>query len=128
MGLAGPAGATGPQGLINNGFTVTQVSGSSITLLDTETHNQIVIANGLNNGAAVSNTITLPHSTVVGAGFTIELNVLNWGINDGTFVVNTQSGDSIIDQNFGPYTMYGFNYQGELVTDGNHHWYLLINN
>jgi hypothetical protein len=58
----------------------------------------------------------------------IELNVLNWGINDGTFVVQTQTSDTIVDQTFGPFTSYGFNYQGELVTDGNHHWYLLINN
>lgn len=128
LGLTGPAGATGPQGLINNGFTVTQMSGASITISNSETHNQIVIVNATENGAISSNTVTLPQSTAVGAGFMIELNVLNWGINDGTFVVQTQTGDTIIDQTFGPFTSYGFNYQGELVTDGNHHWYLLINN
>ncbi len=129
IGLTGPAGATGPQGLINNNFTVTTLSGD-FTIADTETHNQIIISNAVNNGAVVSNTVTLPHSTVVGAGFVIELNVLNWGSNDGTFNVQIQSGsgDTIVDQQFGPLTLQGFNYQGELVTDGNHHWYMLINN
>lgn len=129
MGLAGPAGPTGPQGLINNGFTVTTLSGN-FTIADTETSNQIIVNNAVNNGAVQSNTVTLPHSTVVGAGFVIEINVANWGINDGTFAIQIQggSGDTIIDQNFGPLTSQGFNYQGELVTDGNHHWYMLINN
>lgn len=130
IGLTGPAGVTGDQGLINNGFTVTTVSGASITIADTETHNQMIVVNATGNGAALSNTVTLPNSATVGAGFMIELNVLNWGTNDGTFQVQTQGSDVIVDQDltFNSTAPYPFNYQGELVTDGNHHWYLLINN
>jgi hypothetical protein len=121
-------GAAGAMGLINNGFTVETISGATITISNTDTHNQFIVTNAVNNNANVSNTVTLPASAVVGAGYIIELNVANWGDNDGTFNVATQSTDTIIDQTFGPFSNFGFNYQAELVTDGKGHWYILINN
>jgi hypothetical protein len=127
-GPTGPTGATGPQGLINNNFTVTNVSGASITILPTETHHSIIVANAVNNGAANSNNVTLPLSTAVGAGFMLEISVANWGVNDGIFTILTAAGDTIVDQQFGPFTSLAMNYQCQVVTDGNHHWFLLINN
>lgn len=129
-GPAGPAGATGTQGIINNGFTITTGLTGNFTISDTETHNHLQVVNAVNNGGVLSNTITLPHSAVVGAGFVIEVNVTNWGSNDGTLLIQIQSGsgDTIVDQQYGPLTSQPLNYQGELITDGNHHWYLLINN
>jgi hypothetical protein len=130
-GAAGLAGAAGAAGLINNGFTVAPAQSGNFTIPSTETRNQLFVTNALNNGAANSNNITLPLTTAVGAGFTIEINVVNWGADDGTFTVFTQTGDTIIDQGgpgFGPFTSLLFNYQAQLVTDGNHHWYILVFN
>jgi len=114
--------------VINNSFTFTTLATGTVTIADTDTHHQFFVPNTINNGAANSNTVNLPHSTVVGAGYMIELNVQNWGVNDGTFTIQTQLSDTIIDQNFGPFTSFGINYQVQLTTDGAGHWYMLINN
>jgi hypothetical protein len=131
VGAQGLVGAAGAAGLINNGFTVAAAQSGNFTIANTETHNQLFVTNAINNGAVSSNNVTLPLSTLVGAGYTIEINVVSWGATDGSFTVLTQSGDTIIDQGgpgFGPFTSLGFNYQAQLVTDGNQHWYILVFN
>jgi len=126
-GATGATGPTGPQGLINNNFTLAATLTNNPTISDADTHNYFIISNAVNNGANPSNTITLPNTTAVGAGYMIEINVLNWGVNDGTFSIQRQGSDVIVDQG-SSFTTFGINYQCQLVTDGNHHWYLLINN
>ena len=123
-----PRGPTGPPGVINNSFTFATLATGTVTISDADIHHQFIVPNAINNGAGNSNDINLPHSTTVGAGYMIELNVANWGSNDGTFTIHTQSADQIIDQTFGPFTAFGINYQVQLTTDGAGHWYMLINN
>jgi collagen triple helix repeat protein len=127
-GNTGATGATGPQGVINNSFTFATLGTGTVTIADSDTHHQFIVPNTINNGAAISNTINLPHSGTVGAGYMIELNVQNWGANDGTFRINTQSPDTIINQGFAPATTFVLNYQVQVVTDGAGHWFMLINN
>jgi hypothetical protein len=127
-GATGATGATGPQGLINNNFTVTGPLSGNFTISNSETHHSIIVNNAVNNGGSSSNNVTLPQTTVVGAGYMLEISVANWGALDATFTILTASGDQIVDQNFGPFTSLEIFYQCQVVTDGNHHWYLLINN
>ncbi len=126
-GLAGPAGANGPRGLINNNFTVLTGQTGNFTISDAETHNQIIVVNALNNGSVTSNTVTLPHATTVGAGFTIGISAANWGIHDGTLLIQVQGGDQIISQAVTSSSV-NLAYQGEFVSDGLHTWYLLLKN
>jgi Collagen triple helix repeat (20 copies) len=127
IGPAGPTGPTGPQGVINNGFSLLVKGTGDFTIPDGDTHNMIMFDNGT---TGANTNITLPHANTVGAGYTIEINVQRWGSSDGSPFILTQTGDSIIDQGFSgtPYTSLQLSYQGSFVSDGNHHWYILIIN
>ncbi len=129
-GAAGAAGATGPPGVINNSFTILTGQSGNFTIASSETHNSLTVANAVGNGGNLSNSITLPSagsvaSGGVGPGYTILVSVTSWGILDGTLQFTPHSGDTIIDQNFS-LSPFPINYQAEFISDGNHHWYIVL--
>lgn len=96
--------------LLTNGYTIPDTDTYSFYLVDN--------SDGDNSGDPV---ITLPHGTTVGRTFTIIGNT-TWGYE---IQVVAQSGDTLIyngcDENY----LFG---SGQLITDGNHNWYLFGNN
>jgi hypothetical protein len=135
-GAAGPAGPTGPQGVINNSLTLETYCLSptcpndgngypAFTISSSDTHNTIMVDNPESPG---NTDITLPLSSAAGAGYMISINVLRWGADDGGLTVYTAGSDTFPQLASGSNTSQEFNYQGQLITDGAGHWYMVINN
>jgi Collagen triple helix repeat (20 copies) len=119
-GPMGPIGPTGPQGLIFNNFTISGLQQPG-TISSGLTQNVIL----LNNTFGTPPTYTLPLATIAGQEIVIVLSDYS---NSGNSII-VKSTDPIIFYtasvcNSGcTQTSFGVNALAEFVSDGNHHWY-----
>ena len=130
---AGPAGATGPAGRINNNFTYALLaSAQNITIADNETRTNLQVDN-----VNFQPNILLPHSTTIGAGVVISISVHEWSAGANIILVGPQTGDQLLLPAEGhinptgvitPGNFWSLNYSCEVLSDGHGHWYFLSNN
>src|SRR5262249_9638348 len=108
------------------------LTGSTITLLDTETRTNIQVDN-----TSVQPKIFLPHSATIGAGVVISISVHDWSASANVIEVGPQTGDTLLlpaESHISPIGVISpgqtwvLNYSAELISDGAGHWYFLSNN
>jgi hypothetical protein len=129
-GTAGATGPTGPAGALTNAFSVSlnnATSNSSDTVIaDSDTTHQNLTF--VNSFPATNNVIRLPHATT--AGTVIDISITNYSTNAGSFLLKPQGTDVIFVANSSfNSTSSGLlvEYTAEFVSDGNHHWYVVVN-
>jgi hypothetical protein len=127
-GAAGPSGPTGPPGLILNSYTISGVL-SPATVQAGVVQNVIL----LNNTSATPIAVTLPPATTVGQDISIVLN--DYSSNGQSANVSAGAGDMIIIlpgatvcASSCTNTSFPVNIFSHFVSDGNHHWYVTVNN
>jgi hypothetical protein len=133
--------------LINNNFTFGSYPQILLTTIpDTETRTNLQFGNGgVVGGVAqgVAPEVQLPHSSVVGAGVVLGIQVQNWDGSANSIFVGPQTGDVLLFPSQGgvadpqslpptttgtvtPGQFHEFNYGCEVMSDGHGHWYVLL--
>lgn len=123
IGLTGATGATGPAGPEGPGGSGllsmdTTVHSSGYTIPNSDTYGSYLI----NNACCTVSTITMPVGTTAGRTFLVV-----GSVNNGYEIqVAVQAGDTLIDSGgCGGNYLWG---SGQMVSDGNHNWYIIGNN
>ena len=126
-GATGAQGPTGPPGLINNSFSISPVEPAGA--LPNVTQTVILV----NNTSASVISVTLPAATTTGEDIAVLLNDFSNGGQSAN--VSPAAGDSIIGfataticASGCTLTSFQINFFAHFVSDGNHHWYCVINN